>query len=52
MQAIAQSVIGRTIAAPRALEQLLLEADRDLGCAADACMIVPSEAPALAPIHA
>lgn len=39
MQAIARKVIGRTIAAPRQLDDLLFEANRDLGCGAEACML-------------
>ena len=32
-------VIGREIRVPESFEQLLAEADRDLGCGSDACMI-------------
>ncbi|MES2999524.1 MAG: hypothetical protein V4787_02450 [Pseudomonadota bacterium] len=39
LQAIARHVIGREITAPRALDDLLNEANKDLGCGADACMI-------------
>jgi hypothetical protein len=39
MQAIARHVIGIPIETPKAMDALLREADRDLGCAADACMI-------------
>jgi len=39
LQAMARHVVGREIAAPRGLATLLAEADRDLGCGADACMI-------------
>ena len=39
LQAMARNVIGREVAAPRALEQLLAEADKDLGCGAEVCLI-------------
>ena len=39
MQAISPAVIGRTINVPEGMSKLLAEADRDMGCAADACMI-------------
>lgn len=39
LQAIARNVVGREIAPPGALDALLAEADRDLGCGADVCMI-------------
>jgi hypothetical protein len=32
-------VIGREIRVPEAFDRLLVEADRDLGCGSDACMI-------------
>lgn len=39
LQAIARHVIGREIVVPRALDDLLYEANKELGCGADACMI-------------
>jgi hypothetical protein len=39
LQAMARHVVGREIGAPQALDVLLSEADRDLGCGAGACMI-------------
>ncbi|WP_221220717.1 hypothetical protein [Variovorax sp. Sphag1AA] len=39
LQAIARNVVGRKVAAPHALDDLLGEAGRDLGCGSDACMI-------------
>ena len=39
MQAMAEGVIGREIRLPRAFEELLADADKDLGCGADVCMI-------------
>jgi hypothetical protein len=39
LQAIARNVVGREIAAPRALDELLSEATRELGCGADTCML-------------
>jgi hypothetical protein len=32
-------VIGREIRMPESFDQLLTDADRDLGCGSDACMI-------------
>jgi len=32
-------VIWREVRVPESFEQLLAEADRDLGCGSDACMI-------------
>jgi hypothetical protein len=39
LQAMARAVIGREIDVPRSFDALLAEADKDLGCGADACMI-------------
>lgn len=39
MQAMAENVIGRRIAVPDGLGDLLSQADRDLGCASDVCLM-------------
>jgi hypothetical protein len=39
MQAMAEAVIGREIKLPAGFKALLNEADKDLGCGADVCMI-------------
>lgn len=39
LQGMARNVIGRVVVAPAQLDELLSDADRDLGCSADACMI-------------
>jgi hypothetical protein len=39
LQGYSPAVIGRDIRVPKTFDQLLLEADRDLGCGSEACMI-------------
>ena len=39
MQAFAEGVIGRQIKTPQAFDSLLSQADKDLGCGSDVCMI-------------
>jgi hypothetical protein len=39
LQGYCPRVVGRTIASPGAIEELLSEADRELGCASDFCAI-------------
>ncbi len=39
LQGYTPRVIGREVRVPESFEQLLAEADRDLGCGSDACMI-------------
>ena len=39
MQAMAEAVIGREIKTPQGFKALLSQADKDLGCGADVCMI-------------
>lgn len=39
LQGYSPRVIGREIRTPETFDQLLIEADRDLGCGSDACMI-------------
>ncbi len=39
LQGYTPRVIGREVRVPESFEQLLPEADRDLGCGSDACMI-------------
>lgn len=39
LQGMARGVIGKRIQVPSSIHQLLSQADRDLGCAADACIV-------------
>ena len=39
LQGYTPRVIGREVRVPESFDQLLTEADRDLGCGSDACMI-------------
>ena len=39
LQGYSPRVIGREIRVPESFDQLLIDADRDLGCGSDACMI-------------